>query len=69
MPDVVDCFMKIFADDAKTSNEILSVEDSVTLQNSLNNLSSWTKKWGVNFNCVKCGVMHLGKIILNISIP
>ena len=61
MPDVVDCFMKIFADDAKTSNEIISVEDSVTLQNSLDNLSSWTEKWGVNFNCVKCGVMHLGK--------
>ena len=61
MPDVVDCFIKLFADDAKTSNEIHSVGDSITLQNSLNNLSSWTDQWGVNFNCGKCGVMHLGK--------
>ena len=61
MPDVVDCFIKIFADDAKTSNEIHTVEDSVTLQDSLDNLSTWTKLWGVNFNCGKCGVMHLGK--------
>ena len=61
MPDVVDCFIKIFADDAKTSNEINSFEDSVTLQNSLDGLSSWTEKWGVGFNCDKCGVMHLGK--------
>ena len=61
MPDVVDCFIKIFADDAKTSKEINSVEDSVTLQSSLNSLSSWSEKWGVGFNCGKCGVMHLGK--------
>ena len=61
MPDVVDCFIKIFADDAKTSNQICSLEDSVKLQGSLNNLSSWTNDWGVHFNCDKCGVMHLGK--------
>ena len=61
MPDVVDCFIKIFADDAKTSNEITSIDDSVKLQGSLNNLSSWTDDWGVHFNCDKCGVMHLGK--------
>ena len=54
MPDVVDCFIKIFADDAKTSKEINSAEDS-------NSLSSWTEKWGVRFNGDKCGVMHLGK--------
>ena len=61
MPDVVNCFMKIFADDAKTSNQIQEEKDSVTLQNSLNNLSSWSEDWGSNFNCDKCGVMHLGK--------
>ena len=61
MPDIVDCFIKIFADDAKASNEIKEVKDSVLLQDSLNNMSSWTKDWGVDFNCVKCGVMHLGK--------
>ena len=61
MPDIVECFIKIFADDAKASNEISSVEDSVLLQDSLKNLSSWTSDWGVDFNCGKCGVMHLGK--------
>ena len=61
MPDIVECFIKIFADDAKTSNEVSSVEDSVLLQGSLDNLSTWTTDWGVNFNCGKCGVMHLGK--------
>ena len=61
MPDVVDNFIKIFADDAKTSNDIKSVDDSACLQTSLDKLSSWTDDWGVNFNCGKCGVMHLGK--------
>ena len=68
MPDVVNCFIKIFADDAKTSNQIQEEKDSVTLQNSLNNLSSWSEDWGSNFNCDKFGVMHLGKITLNIHI-
>jgi hypothetical protein len=40
MPDIVECFIKIFADDAKTSNEVSSVEDSVLLQGSLDNLST-----------------------------
>ena len=53
MPDVVECFIKIFADDAKVSNEITSFEDSVKLQGSLNNLSSWAGDWGVDFNCSK----------------
>ena len=43
--------------------QIISVKKKTLyfLQNSLNGLSSWTVDWGVNFNCIKCGVMHLGK--------
>ena len=52
--------MKIFADDTKASNQILSVEYSLVLQNSIHNLCCWTKDWDVSFNCAKC-VMHLGK--------
>ena len=51
MPDVVECFMNISADDTKASNQILSVEDSLALQNSIDNLCCWTKDWDVSFNC------------------
>ena len=61
MPDVVECFIKSFADDAKTSNQILSLEDSILLQNTIDNLTHWTDDWGASFNGVKCHVMHLGK--------
>ena len=61
MPDVVENFIKIFADDAKTSNDINSDDDCACLQTSLDKLSSWPDDWGVNFNCGKCGVMHLGE--------
>ena len=61
MPDLIKVFIKIFADDTKASNQILSLEDSLVLQSSIDNLCCWTKDWDVTFNCAKCGVMHLGK--------
>ena len=61
MPDVVETFLKIFADDTKTSNQISCYEDSIVLQKSIDSLCCWSDSWDVTFNCDKCGVMHLGK--------
>ena len=57
IPDLIKCFIKIFADDTKALNQ-MSIEDSAVLQ--VDNLYCWTVDWGVGFNSGKCAVMHFG---------
>ena len=62
MPDVVDCFIQIFADDAKVFNKVNLREDNSgrRLQNDIDSLSSWSNKWQLPFNVSKCKVLHIG---------
>ena len=60
MTDLIECFIKIFADNTKGLNQITSIEDSAVL-GFLDNLYCWNVDWGVAFICGKCGVLHLGK--------
>ena len=48
----------MFADDGIIYREINNDQDHVTLQEDLNNLNSWAKKWQLNFNFSKC--YHVG---------
>ena len=41
--------------------DLLFADDCALCASTEGHMSSWTKDWGVDFNCVKCGVMHLGK--------
>jgi hypothetical protein len=50
-----------FADDTKGAKEIKSVEDRHKLQQVLNNLYDWSKRWGMEFNIPKCKIMHVGR--------
>ena len=50
--------VKIFADDTKLFN--LSSNSSI-LQDDLNKLLSWSKKWQLTFNISKCKVLYCGK--------
>ena len=60
MPDLVLSTIKLFADDNKTYNGIRKAKDQKKLQDSINQLTEWTLKWLLEFNILKCKVMHLG---------
>ena len=60
LPDEVMCTAKIFADDTKLFHCINSQEDRVRLQDDLNRLVEWSRKWQMSFNASKCKVLHIG---------
>ena len=64
MPEVVKSTAKMFADDTKVYKKIKVVDDCKVLQDDLNNLSVWSKKWLLNFNETKCVVLKIKHSIL-----
>ena len=60
LPSIATTPIKIFADDAKNHKSIRE-DDQILLQNSINYLVKWSKKWLLGFNTSKCNMMHLGK--------
>ena len=60
MPDVVDCLIKIFADDTKLYSEVSNSNQSQKLQLNTDKLQEWTETWQIVFNCSKCKVLHMG---------
>ena len=61
LPDEVKSCCKLFADDAKIYKYLQNLKDFETIQNDLNKLCQWTRKWLMIFYVEKCKVMHLGK--------
>ena len=57
LPEYVDSLCKIFADDTKLYN---TSSNNPVIQEDINKLQEWTKKWHLYFNALKCKVMHLG---------
>jgi len=51
---------RMFADDTKIWTKIACKEYVDKLQKDLDNLSSWSTKWLLQFNPEKCVVMHVG---------
>ncbi len=51
----------LFADDAKCTKEIKTVDDCHLLQLDLNRMSDWSKMWKLNFNVNKCKVMTVSR--------
>ncbi|KAK3875681.1 hypothetical protein Pcinc_019464 [Petrolisthes cinctipes] len=52
---------KLFADDAKIYQRIKNADDGVDLQQDLDKLKEWSRKWLLQFNEEKCKVMHIGR--------
>lgn len=52
---------KLFADDAKIYKRMKNEADGVTLQQDLDALQDWSRKWLLQFNEEKCKVMHIGR--------
>ena len=60
LPDWVANNILMFADDTKIWARTSNTEDSKLLQDDLDKLVEWSKKWLLKFNPEKCKVMHVG---------
>ena len=61
LPEQVQSYCKLFADDAKLYKDLHNLQDFETIQTDLDKLCEWTSKWLMYFNIDKCKVMHFGK--------
>jgi len=50
-----------FADDTKILDTVSTSEDKDILQQDLQHVVDWAKRWQMQFNTSKCKVMHLGR--------
>ena len=50
LPDVLNCCMKLFADDAKLYMPIINCHDEEILQQNLHNSDIWAEIWDMDFN-------------------
>ena len=53
----IDSEIRLFADDGVYYREIKGTEDAVKLQEDIDCLGSWARKWVVRFQPVKCNIM------------
>ena len=60
LPDWIKTNIRMFADDTKIWTKIVTEEDVAKLQDDLNSLCEWSRKWLLQFNPEKCVVMHIG---------
>ena len=51
--------ISLFADDCICYRQIDSTEDTAKLQKDTDQLSKWTRKWGMRFQPAKCNIMQL----------
>ena len=51
--------IRLFADDSVCYHEIKDEEDTIKLQEDIDRLGFWARKWGMRFQPVKCNMMQL----------
>ena len=54
IPEMVNCSIKMFADDTKLFKTVKSIDDCNILQNDLNTLSKLTNEWLLSCNAESC---------------
>ena len=52
--------VKLYADDTKVMSKVSNLNESQLLQKDLQDAYEWSKKWLLDFNLLKCVVMHYG---------
>jgi hypothetical protein len=57
--DNVSSDIRVLADDCVCYRVIDSTEDCKILQNDIDKLGSWARKWGMRFQPIKCNMMKL----------
>ena len=55
----IDSEISLFADDCVCYREIKGTEDTVQLQEDIDRLGCWARKWGMRFQPVKCNIMQI----------
>ena len=50
----------MFADDTKVARKIENSEDRQKFQKIIDNLARWAKTWEMEFNQMKCKIIHCG---------
>ena len=61
LPEKVVSDLFLFADDTKILKTIDSVEDSLVVQDDINELEKWSQDWLLKFHPDKCHVLTIGK--------
>ena len=61
VPKLVSSKIKIFEDDTKLYGPVRSQVDAQRIQEDLDVLVEWSKKWMLKFSISKCKTMHCGK--------
>ena len=54
-------YTHLFADDTKLMRRVNSIEDCRKLQEDLDKIVKWGRKWQMEFNTSKCRVVEFGK--------
>ena len=62
LPDNVKSEVFLFADDTKIARQVSTASDSLILQDDLDALDNWSKRWLLEFNADKCHVLTIGRI-------
>jgi ribonucleases P/MRP protein subunit RPP40 len=51
----------LYVDDTKICSTVTSRRDNVNLQNNLNIVGNWSRKWLIKLNFYKCKVMNMNR--------
>ena len=62
IPDSLESFSKIFADDTKVYTAVKDRKDQIKLQEDLLKLCKWSKLWLLDFSVQKCKVIQYGNV-------
>ena len=61
LPEEIDCFIKLFADDSKLYKPVSTLGEANNLQGNIDKAVVWSNKWKMTFNQSKCKHLHVGK--------
>ena len=61
LPEGITSTTRLFADDSIVYRKVRSVDDCFNLQQDLDRLQQWEKRWLMSFNQVKCEVLRVHK--------
>ena len=61
LPCVLNCNIKIFADDSKLYQTVRHSGEALSLQANLDADGLWGDKWQLKFIAAKCKALHIGR--------
>ena len=59
--DIIIAFLRKFADDTKMAQIVENEEQARGMQENIDKLYRWAKKWKMEYNVGKCKVIHFGR--------